>query len=194
MFPKACSTEHWSHALLHEWKIIWYNKHMKHCIKHLLLEMFDRITILRHMVTLTAKKLLLLFFIIAITIIKLCFNALFLKYLFQWNHLICGIHGTVHLKKYIRLNSFRTDYIVVRKHALSDVECFCLEIFFWVYNMFNFCRYSICTWEECLFPLCWMLGRMYISPMLNAFELGLLTRVEQILYTCTNVSAFLAYQ
>ena len=83
MFPKACSTEHWSHALLHEWKIIWYNKHMKHCIKHLLLEMFDRITILRHMVTLTAKKLLLLFFIIAITIIKLCFNPLFLKYLFQ---------------------------------------------------------------------------------------------------------------
>lgn len=73
---------------------------------------------------------------------------------YLWNAWNCTF------KKYVCLNSFRTDYIVVRKHALSDVECLCFEIFFLVYNMLNFCSYSICTWEECLFPHCWILGKM----------------------------------
>ena len=79
---------------------------MKHCIKHLLLEMFDLITILRHMVTLTAKKLLLLFFVIVITVIKLCFNPVFLKNFFSmkppylWNTWNC-IFKKMHMFKFI---------------------------------------------------------------------------------------------
>ena len=119
MFPRACSTEHHSHALLHEWKIVWYNKHRKHCIKHLHLEMFACITILRRMLLLQQKfcsfssSSLLLLLSLNFVLNQYSSTSFSMKPPYLWN-----TWNYTFFKKYVCLNSFQTDYIVVRKHAL----------------------------------------------------------------------------